>query len=192
MEGYIGEVRLFAGNFAPRSWMLCQGQSLSIAEWTPLYAIIGTMYGGDGQQTFNLPDLRGRRAVHSGNSAGPGLQEVYTGEMSGSEQITLTTAQMPAHNHAISATMTGSTTLNFYNESATVPAVGAQNNYFAISSENFYAPNPDTSLAPAQVITNLSTMSLSTAGSSQPIPLITPYLALNYVICLEGIFPSRN
>ncbi|MDL5049701.1 tail fiber protein [Oscillatoria amoena NRMC-F 0135] len=191
MEGYIGEVRLFAGNFAPRAWMLCQGQSLSIAEYTPLYAIIGTMYGGDGQQSFLLPDLRGRRAVHSGNSTGPGLQPIYIGEVGGYEQLTLTSSQMPAHSHQITATMTGSATLNFANDSA-VAGVTPQNNFFAISSENFYAPNPDTALASASVTTNLSSMSLSVSGGSQPIPMVTPYLALNYIICLEGIFPSRN
>lgn len=191
MEGYIGEVRLFAGNFAPRAWMFCQGQQLSIAEWTPLYAIIGTMYGGDGQQSFLLPDLRGRRAVHSGNSTGPGLQPIYIGEVGGVEQLTITSAQMPAHSHQITATMTGSAALNFFNDSAAA-GVTPQNNFFAISSENFYAPNPDTALAPATVSTSLSSMSLSVAGSSQPIPIVTPYLALNYIICLEGIFPSRN
>lgn len=191
MEGYIGEVRLFAGNFAPRAWMFCQGQQLSIAEWTPLYAIIGTMYGGDGQQSFLLPDLRGRRAVHSGNSTGPGLYPIYIGEVGGVEQLTITSAQMPAHSHQITATMTGSAALNFFNDSAAA-GVTPQNNFFAISSENFYAPNPDTALAPATVSTSLSSMSLSVAGSSQPIPIVTPYLALNYIICLEGIFPSRN
>ncbi|KAB2918588.1 MAG: phage tail protein [Bacteroidetes bacterium] len=191
MEGYIGEVRLFAGNFAPRAWMLCQGQSLSIAEYTPLYALIGTMYGGDGQQSFLLPDLRGRRAVHSGNSTGPGLQPIYIGEVGGYEQINITSSQMPAHSHPIAATLTGSATVQFANVDAD-SGVTPQNNYFAISSENFYAPGGDTTLANPIVTTNVSTMSLSTAGGSQPIPLVTPYLALNYVICLEGIFPSRN
>lgn len=191
MEGYIGEVRLFAGNFAPRAWMLCQGQSLSIAEYTPLYALIGTMYGGDGQQTFLLPDLRGRRAVHSGNSTGPGLEPIYIGEVGGNESITVLSSQMPAHSHGITATMTGTATLNYLNDSAAA-GLTPQNNFFAISSENFYAANPDTTLAPAIVTTNVASMSLSVAGGSQPIPTITPYLALNYVICLEGIFPSRN
>lgn len=191
MEGYISEVRLFAGNFAPRSWMFCQGQQMSIAEWTPLYALIGTVYGGDGVQSFLLPDLRGRRAVHSGNSNGPGLQEIYLGEVGGLEQITLTTSQMPAHSHAISATLTGSATVQFANVDAD-SGVTPQNNYFAISSENLYAPGGDTTLANPIVSTNASTMHINAAGGSQPIPMITPYLALNYIICVEGIFPSRN
>ncbi len=191
MEGYIGEVRLFAGNFAPRAWMFCQGQQMSISEWTVVYAIIGTMYGGDGVQSFLLPDLRGRRAVHSGNSAGPGLQEIYTGEVGGSEQTTITSSQMPAHNHPISITMTATASLGYLNDSGVTGAT-PQNNFFAIASENFYAINPDTTLAPASVFTNVSGMHLSGAGSSQPIPMITPYLALNYIICVEGIFPSRN
>lgn len=191
MEGYIGEVRLFAGNFSPMYWKLCQGQSMSIAEYTPLFSIIGTTYGGDGQVTFALPDLRSRRAVHAGNMAGPGLSEVYLGEVGGSENVTLLNSQMPAHNHTISAQMTGSATLNFNNDGATAGAT-PQNNFFAISSEDFYAPSPDVGLAPANVVTNVSAMHLATAGGSQPISMVTPYLALNYVICVEGIYPSRN
>lgn len=191
MEGYIGEVRLFAGNFAPRAWMFCQGQQMSISEWTVVYAIIGTMYGGDGVQSFLLPDLRGRRAVHSGNSAGPGLQEIYTGEVGGVEQKTILSSQMPAHNHAISATLAGSATVQFANVDADA-GVTPQGKYFAISSENVYAPGGDTALASPYATTNVSSMHLSAAGSSQPIPMITPYLALNYIICVEGIFPSRN
>lgn len=191
MEGYIGEVRLFGGNFAPRSWQFCAGQQMSIAEWTPLFAIIGTTYGGDGVQTFGLPDLRGRRAVHAGNSNGPGLQQVYLGQTGGTEQITLTNAQMPAHAHTLSATLSGTATLQFANDEA-VAETGPQNNFFAISSENFYAAGSDISLANPTVSTNLSSMHISVAGASQPISLVTPYLALNYIICLEGIFPSRN
>lgn len=192
MEGYIGEVRIFAGNFAPLAWQFCQGQSMSIAEYTPLYAIIGTMYGGDGQVTFNLPDLRGRQAVHSGSdSAGPGLQPVYIGEVGGYESITLTNAQMPAHSHAISATMTGSAELLFDNNEAVAGAT-PQNNFYAIASENLYAAGGDTTLATPLTQTNVNSMSLGAAGGSQPLSMITPYLALNYIICLEGIFPSRN
>lgn len=192
MEGYIGEVRIFAGNFAPLAWQFCQGQSMSIAEYTPLYAIIGTMYGGDGQVTFNLPDLRGRQAVHSGSdSAGPGLQPVYLGEVGGYESITLTNAQMPSHSHAISATMTGSAELLFDNNDAVAGAT-PQNNFYSIGSENLYAAGGDATLAPPLTQTNVNSMSLGAAGGSQPIPMITPYLALNYIICLEGIFPSRN
>lgn len=191
MEGYIGEVRIFAGNFSPLSWQFCQGQLMSIAEYTALFAIIGTTYGGDGQVTFALPDLRGRRAVHSGNSAGSGLQEVYLGEMSGYESVRLLSSQMPVHSHPIAAQMTGSAQLNFRNDSA-VDGASPQNNYFSISTESFYAPNPDVALAPATITTSFSSMHLGTAGGSQPIDMITPFLALNYIICLEGIFPSRN
>src|SRR6476620_8139642 len=104
MEGYIAESRLFAGNFAPRGWAFCQGQLLSISQNTALFSILGTTYGGNGQTTFGLPDLRGRVPIHSGGSQGPGLSPYDLGEMGGTETNTLTINQMPAHNHTVQFT----------------------------------------------------------------------------------------
>lgn len=191
MEGYMSEVRLFAGNFTPLYWNLCNGELMSIAQNTALFSLIGTTYGGDGQVTFALPDLRGRRAVHSGNMAGPGLPQVYIGEVSGTENITILNSQMPMHLHTMSAQMTGSVNLKFFDDTG-IAGSTPQNNYYAAASQPVYAPSPDTTLAPATITTNLSTMSLAASGGSQPVSLITPYLALNYIICVEGIYPSRN
>lgn len=193
MEGYIGEVRIFAGNFAPMSWQFCQGQLMSIAEYTPLFAIIGTTYGGDGQTTFALPDFRGRRAVHSGNGqAGPGLQPIDLGEIGGVENTTLLNSQMPQHTHSIAATITNTpANLMFSNEEG-VAGGTPSNGYYAIATSNVYHTGGGASLAPPMVTTNTSAMHLLTTGGSNPISMVTPFLAMNYIICLEGIFPSRN
>jgi microcystin-dependent protein len=170
-EPFIGQIMLFAGNFAPRGWAFCNGQLLSIAQNTALFAILGTTYGGNGQTTFALPDLRGRVPVGPGQ--GPSLPNYNLGEQGGANSVTLTTAQMPAHTHAASAA-TGSGT------SAT-PA----NNVWAGSSQRdaIYASTPGTTMHPAAI---------SAVGNSQPHENMQPYTAINYIIALEGIFPSRN
>lgn len=167
MEGTIGEIRLFAGNFAPRSWAFCEGQLLSIAQNTALFSILGTTYGGNGQTTFALPDLRGRAPVHPGN--GPGLSPRTLGQATGSEQVTLTGAQLPAHNHALA--------VSDQDNDAKLPSGGfltAGNHYHSAANGQ----------APASTI--------SSAGGNQPVSIVQPILALNYIICLQGIFPSRS
>lgn len=165
MEGYIGQVILFAGTFAPRSWAFCFGQILSIAQNTALFSILGTTYGGNGQTTFALPDLRGRVPVGQGQA--PGLAGVSLGQMAGANVETLDMSQMPPHTHSVGATNSDQTTNR---PGGAVPAKGGA-----------YGVPATTTLAPSGV-----------AGGGQPHNNMQPYLGLNYIICLEGIFPSRN
>ncbi|CAN5829547.1 tail fiber protein [soil metagenome] len=180
-DPYLATVTIFAGNFAPRAWMFCQGQLLSIAENTALYSLIGTTYGGDGQVTFGLPDLRGRTAIHMGQ--GPGLSNYTLGEVSGTESTTMVSSQLPGHNH-IAISLTGSPTAvtgtgNLSDPTNAVPANGG---------ENIYSTSADGSGMGHS--TGVSQSAL--AGGSQPFSLLSPIIAMNYVIAVEGIYPSRN
>jgi microcystin-dependent protein len=181
-EPFIGQIILFAGNFAPRGYQLCNGQLLSIAQNTALFSILGTTYGGNGQTTFALPDLRGRAPIHFGQ--GPGLDNYSLGQSAGQERGTLNSLTLPAHNHVISATATvnasarGSTD----NVAGAVPATG---------SGGAYAAAPDgTTTMNTNMVTVAATAGI--AGGSQPFEILQPYLVLNYCIATEGIFPSRN
>ncbi|WP_263385228.1 phage tail protein [Granulicella arctica] len=166
---YIGEIRLVGFNFAPRGWILCQGQLLSIAQYETLFVLIGTTYGGDGQTTFGLPDLRGRTPVHFGTSTSGAS---YTaGLLTGQESVTLTAAQVATHTHGLS----------------TQPAAGTSpspsGGFFAGASSSYYSTS--SSGATAAVL-------LPGPVSPQPHSNLQPYLCLNYAISLEGVFPSRN
>lgn len=183
MEGTLAEVRMFAGNFAPRGWMLCQGQLLSIAQWTAVFALVGTIYGGNGQTTFGIPDFRGRSAL--GTGSGPGLPSVDLGEMAGVENTTLILPNLPFHNH----TLSGSVTMQANNDSTglTDDANGAR--VGLPPSPNLFTKAVDTlvPLAPMQ-----SSLAVGFAGSNQPFANRPPYLAIQYIFCVEGIFPSRD
>ena len=172
-DEYIGEIFLFGGNFAPRSTALCQGQLLSIAQNTALFSILGTTYGGNGQTTFGLPDLRGRVPVGFGQ--GPGLSNYSLGQMAGSEAVTLTVNQMPAHAHAVGASSAAGTTPD---PAGNVPAMPA-------SSIPQY-------VAPGAANTALAATPAGLAGGNQPHSVLQPYLTLNFCIVLEGIFPPRD
>lgn len=182
MEGTISEVRGFAGNFAPNYWMFCNGSLLPIAQYTPLFALIGTTYGGDGQTTFALPDLRGRIPVHPGQGAG--LPYIDLGEMGGRENVTLLSSNLPPHTHAV----TGSITFPVSAAVGTTPS--PQNAGYAVSTGDDFSDvsNANMGAVPGG---NIKLMAGPTGGN-QPIPNMMPYLALNYVICVEGIFPSRS
>jgi microcystin-dependent protein len=181
MEGTIGEIRMFAGNFNPRSWAFCQNQILSIAQNTALFSILGTTYGGNGQTTFALPDFRGRVAV--GTGTGPGLANVTLGEVAGTPTVTLTTNNMPAHNHPL----TGAVTPQVNNDNAAL-SDDASGKRFAVTGAIFTAATTDlVSMAPTP-----STLAVGVNGGSQPFSIMPPYLGMNYIICLFGIFPSRN
>jgi microcystin-dependent protein len=180
-EGMIGEIRLFAGNFAPRNWAFCDGSLQSIAQNTALFSILGTTYGGDGITTFALPDLQGRAAV--GVGTGPGLQAWDLGEVQGTETNTMTTNQMPAHTHTVMANNT--------------PGAGDQNT----PSNNYMAAGPvdrssglpvNTRYASTTDGTHMGPQAIGTTGGSLPFNNMQPSLCLNYIICLYGIFPSRN
>jgi microcystin-dependent protein len=165
-EPILGSIMLFAGNFAPRGWALCEGQILPISQNTALFSILGTTYGGDGTSNFALPDLRGRAPVGWGQ--GPGLSDYVIGETGGAEDVTLLETEIPAHTHNQPATA-GAETTNRPN--AAIPAEGG-----------VYAATSDGSQFAAT----------TSAGGGQPHENRTPYLAMTYVIALEGIFPSRN
>ncbi|MDF2934568.1 MAG: phage tail protein [Chryseobacterium sp.] len=179
MEGYIGEVRLFAGNFAPMGWAFCDGTKYSISMYEATYAILGTIYGGDGQSTFAVPDLRGRVAV--GTGTGAGLSGISLGESGGSESVTMTSAQMPAHNHSAIATIA----FPAYSDAGDT---GSPSGTVLGGLQGAYSTQAaDTHVAPAT-----TNGSLSIVGGSTPFEIIQPVLATNYIICLEGIFPSRS
>lgn len=163
-EPFIGEIRLFSNNYAPQGWAFCQGQLLPINQNQALFSILGTTYGGNGQTTFALPDLRGRVAIHMGNG-------YPLGQSSGQETHVLTTAELPPHTHLVS----GST------EPPNAPSPAG--NVWATRTDSQYSTSPNTTLNPA---------AMSAAGSSQAHPNMQPYLTVNYCIALVGLYPSRN
>jgi microcystin-dependent protein len=167
---------MFGGNFAPMNWAFCDGQLLSLADYDTLYTLIGTTYGGDGQNTFGVPDLRGRVVTHWGASQG---NTYVIGQQGGAETVTLTTSQIPQHTHPVTATLaTGDTGTP---SASTMLAVGGPTGTVVPP----YAP-----YAGAQVVTSgASTLS---SGGSQPHDNMQPYLAVNFIISLYGIFPSQN
>ena len=172
-EPFIGELMLFAGNFAPRNYAMCNGQLLSIAQNTALFSILGTTYGGNGQTTFALPDLRGRVPIHMGQ--GPGLSNYSEGEVGGVENVTLLTTQMPVHTHPAQVNAASGATSK--SPGGNLPAF--------TSGGSSYGPTADLVMASNMV-------NIGAAGGSQPHENRQPYLALNWCICLFGIFPSRN
>lgn len=170
-EPFTGEIRMFAGNFAPRGWALCDGQLLAISQNDALFSLFGTIYGGDGRTTFGLPDLRGRVPIHTGN--GPGLSDRRLGAKGGSENVTLTTNQLPAHDH-------GPITHSSENANASSPA-GAKP---ARTNHDFYIDEaPDVPLA-SQAIKN--------TGGSRSHTNLQPFLCINFIVALFGIYPSRS
>lgn len=163
-QPYVGEIRIFAGNFAPAGWMFCEGQVLPIADYETLFNLIGTTYGGDGQDTFNLPDLRGRAPIHQGSG-------FTLAEVGGVEEVTLTVSQIPSHSHAFVASTNPA---NSPNPAAHVLAE-------TVSTTPYFSGPPAVALAPASVLNS---------GGSQPHTNFQPYLCINYIISLFGIFPS--
>lgn len=174
----MATILIFAGNFAPRSWMFCDGSILPISQYDALFALIGTTYGGDGQTTFALPDLRGRTPV--GTGTGPGLSNVVLGQSAGSEQVTMTQAQLPAHQHTMTARVATSSANADGSKNPALP--------LANTSMKIYAPNDPS----VNTFLGGASVTLQNAGSNAPISVVQPYLTINYVICVEGIFPSRG
>jgi microcystin-dependent protein len=163
-QPYVGEIRMFAGNFAPAGWMFCEGQLLPISEYETLFNLIGTTYGGDGQSTFALPDLRGRLPLHQGSG-------FVLAETGGAEEITLTVSQIPAHSHPFLAT----------SDPANTPNPG--NNVLARSAQvnMFFNGSTASTMSPSMV---------GSVGGSQPHTNFQPYLCVDFIISLFGIFPS--
>jgi microcystin-dependent protein len=166
---YVGEIRMFAGNFPPAGWMFCQGQIVAIIENETLFQLIGTTYGGDGQETFALPDLCGRLPVHQGQGAG--LQNRSIGEMGGAETVTLTTTQIPAHAHTLLA-------------SQDVPTGSSpQSNVTGQAAAKLYRTGSPT--------VALASNAVGSVGGSQPHSNFQPYLCINFIISLFGTFPHQ-
>ena len=173
---------MFAGNFAPAGWMFCEGQLLPISENETLFNLIGTTYGGDGQSTFALPDLRGRVPVSAGQ--GNGLSNYVLGQKSGSESTFLSVNQLPAHTHVVSGA------LNVKNAAGNsrTPVGNVLANVAGGGAAPYSTAAPDNTMAASGVVSGTAGIT----GSNQSMPLIQPYLTLNYIILLYGIFPSRN
>jgi microcystin-dependent protein len=168
-EPFLGEIRMFAGNFAPTGWALCDGQLLPISQNTALFSLLGVQYGGDGRTTFALPNLQGRSPMHCGD--GPGLTPRVIGESGGETAVTLAATQMPAHGHAaLAAAGAGN-------------QVGPSGNDWAEIRGYVYSPNADGQLSPS---------ALGLTGAGQPHNNMPPYLALSFIIAMQGIFPPRS
>lgn len=186
-EPFIGQISMFAGNFAPRGWAFCEGQLLAISSNTALFSILGTTYGGDGRTTFALPDLRGRAPIGAGS--GPGLTPIPQGQKSGTESVHLTVNELPVHAPQVTVEVA-------------VPAVAASTNVTAAPSDTsvlgpvtgggrpgtlYSADAADTRLKPFNANVTVTPM-----GAGAAVPIRNPYLGMNYIICTQGVFPSRN
>jgi microcystin-dependent protein len=169
-EPFLGEIRMFGGNFAPLGWAFCSGQLMAISQFDALFNLIGTTYGGDGQNTFALPDLRGRFAVHQGSN---GTSNRIIGEITGAETVTLNASQMPGHTHT---------------------AVGSGAGNLASPANAFWSTDPAGNTAAYNETggSGMSGSALLPAGSGQPHDNRQPYLGVSFIIALEGIFPSQN
>jgi microcystin-dependent protein len=167
-EPFLGEIRNFGFNFAPRGWAQCQGQTMSIQQNSALFSLLGTMYGGNGQTTFGLPDLRGRSVISVGQ--GNGLAPRTQGELGGVEQVTLTAQQVAPHTHGVTASSQGGSK----SPAGSVPAYNAD--------AAPYGAGTDLTMSPSMIKPN---------AGGQPHDNMPPYLVMNYCIALEGIFPSR-
>lgn len=169
-EPFIGEIRMVPFNYAPMGWALCNGQLLQISQNTALFSLLGVTFGGDGRTTFALPDLRGRVAIHPGQ--GPGLSNYQLGQSGGLEQVALSLNQMPSHNHNIQASNNAATTGS---PTGKVPANTGRT--------FIYGDQPGVTMAAGAI---------SPAGGNQPVSIVQPYLAVNFIIALQGIYPTRD
>jgi microcystin-dependent protein len=172
---FLGEIRIFAGNFAPRGWALCNGQLLPIAQNTALFALLGTTYGGDGRTNFALPNLQGAAPLHAGQ--GPGLSNYALGQTGGETQVTLLNAQLASHTHPVLGTSTPGTAVDPGNAVWGVAAVAR--------GTQMYADNPGSGA-------QMNPLAFSPSGGNQPHNNLPPYLTLTFIIALQGIFPARN
>ncbi len=193
---YVGEIMIFAGNFAPKDWAFCNGQLISVSQNSTLFALLGTTYGGNGVSTFALPDLRSRVPVHFGQ--GTGLSSYALGQIGGTENIGLTIPNLPSHTHGFSP---GGVTASVQASGAYGDTSGPSGNYLSNGGDtgggvttNAYSTqgNAGTLSNLAGVSFNLSSGAIAPTGGNSPFPVLQPYLALNFVICLSGDFPSRN
>lgn len=172
-EPFLGEIRMTGFNFAPQGWALCNGQILAISQNTALFSLLGTFYGGDGKANFALPNLQSRVAIHQGQ--GNGLSPYDIGQIGGVESVALQYNQMPIHNHSVGVVNAGG---NVASPSGNYPAIESTG-----TSLNYSNSTPNASLNAATI---------GNAGGTTPVPVIQPYVCLNFIIALVGIFPSRS
>ncbi len=170
-DPFVGEIRMFAGNFAPQGWALCDGQLLAVSQNDALFSLFGTIYGGDGRTTFGLPDLRGRIPIHAGS--GPGLSSRQIGSKAGSERVTPTVNQLPRHSHPMQAT----------ESLADSPNPGGNIAARSTMVDLYTNENPNTALAGA---------SITSIGGNQSHTNLMPFLCVHFIVALFGIYPSRN
>jgi len=170
-EPFLAQITMFGGNFAPRSWAMCDGQLLQISQHTAVFSLLGTTFGGDGRVTFGLPDLRGRVAIHPGT--GPGLSNRRLGEKGGTERETLTINQMPSHTHGLQASDTRG---NSSDPTGRINAVKSRTNIYSDTAPNV----------------SMSTQAVANTGAGQAHNNMQPWLGINHIIALQGVYPSRN
>lgn len=185
-EPFLAEIKMFGGNFAPRGYAFCNGQILSIAQNTALFSLLGTTYGGNGQTTFALPDLRGRTPIHWG--PGPGLSNYDIGQVGGTETTTLLITQIPSHTHVATLGTLAIRAKNAAGNSQTAAGNVPANEAAGVTATYSNAV-PDASMNAAALA---GAPALANTGGGQPVSIIQPYLAVTFIIALEGIFPSRN
>jgi microcystin-dependent protein len=186
MDGIMATITCFAGDFAPKNWAFCNGQLISIAQNQALYSLLGTTYGGDGNSTFALPDLRGRRPVSAGQ--GSGFSNYNLGQQVGAEGIVLNVNNLPKHDHS------GTVILQIDADSSEGSVTRSVNTYPALLTNGYAPPPVPPPNPPIQMLSPKYAATIAAVGSEQPIPVpvLMPYLVVNYVICMYGIFPSRN
>lgn len=184
MDGVIGTIMLFGANWAPRNWALCNGQLLPISNYTALFSILGTTYGGDGRTTFALPDLRGRVPVSFGQ--GPGLSNRAIGQQVGSETTTLNTTNLPAHNHGATLHVSSAdASQSAATANSTIATPGSTSGRTFTATQGYNTASPDITM-------NAGSVATGNTGGNIPFNNMQPTLAMNYVICLNGIYPSRS
>lgn len=198
MDGYIGQIIMFAGNFAPTNWLFCNGQTLAINQYQALYSIIGNIYGGNGATTFNLPDLRGRVPLHVGQSNAPGATNHALAQSTGAETAALSIAQLPSHNHSLTGTTATITLPAQASSSNPADQTNPNGNIPAVTQASGKAANSYTTPANANgtlsgggsVPVSLSG-NTSPTGNGTPVSLMQPSLCVNFIICTQGIYPDR-
>lgn len=181
MDGVIGFTTLFAGNFAPRNWAFCNGQLMSVAQYPALFQVLSNKYGGDGKSTFALPNLQGRAVVSAGQA--PGLSQYNLGQQGGSESTVIYANNMPAHTHKLEVQLVSAT-------SATANTASPANAAYATSASNLYNYEPNTELQAYTGTLTLEATGYDPLNTPPAVPYLHPVLGINYIICLNGVFPG--
>lgn len=187
-DSYIGLVVPFAGAFAPRHWLLCRGQQLPISQYEPLFSLIGTTYGGNGDTTFALPNLCGRVAVHSGRAFN--MQNYTQGQYGGNETVWITIDNLPVHNHQLVGNITSKPPCSNSNGTTNIPT----NNYPALvnGAAAQYSTSASDTIAMGSAIISTTTQQALGGEEKLPVSIMSPFLAMNYIICVEGIYPPQG